>query len=255
MMAAPVKSDASHFYKYAQCSDAKHLERLKRIILKHELYFPRLSQMNDPADGRRRLALLSDDQLTTFLLNDYVRRNPHFAPDVIQRERLKLQMHFLENRIQDTHRLIAEQSFLDYRIYSLSKRLDNMSLWAKYGADHSGYCLEFANQGLFADAWEVRYGGTTPMNMMDPNDREGHYLFYKSSDWSNEEEVRILLHPVEHDPIVRFDLHLLRSIILGKDMTKSNKAAILEWAQQRNLPLDVASATYDELQQAIRVSS
>ena len=42
-----------------------------------------------------------------------------------------------------------------YRIYSLSKRYDNLNLWAKYAADHSGYCLEFANEGpLFEHAKE-----------------------------------------------------------------------------------------------------
>ena len=36
-----------------------------------------------------------------------------------------------------------------FRIYSLSKRCDNLSMWAKYAEEHSGYCLEFANSGPF----------------------------------------------------------------------------------------------------------
>jgi len=34
-----------------------------------------------------------------------------------------------------------------YHVYSMSKRYDNMNLWAKYAGGHSGYCLEFANEG------------------------------------------------------------------------------------------------------------
>jgi hypothetical protein len=39
-----------------------------------------------------------------------------------------------------------------FRVYSLSRRFDNLSLWPKYAADHSGHCLEFANEGpLFGE--------------------------------------------------------------------------------------------------------
>lgn len=32
----------------------------------------------------------------------------------------------------------------------MTKRWNNLSLWAKYAADHTGYCLEFLNEGLYS---------------------------------------------------------------------------------------------------------
>jgi len=37
-----------------------------------------------------------------------------------------------------------------FRVYSMTKRWNNLSLWAKYAADHTGYCLEFLNEGLYS---------------------------------------------------------------------------------------------------------
>jgi hypothetical protein len=37
------------------------------FVLQHELYIPLVSQLNDPADGRPKLAELTADQLFDFL--------------------------------------------------------------------------------------------------------------------------------------------------------------------------------------------
>jgi hypothetical protein len=56
-----------------------------------------------------------------------------------------------------------------YHIYSLSKPYDSLSLWAKYAAGHSGYCLEFANDGPFFEyAKEVEYGDFALMDLTGP---------------------------------------------------------------------------------------
>jgi hypothetical protein len=39
-----------------------------------------------------------------------------------------------------------------------------MGMWATDAADHHGYCLEFANTGLFASAREVEYVDTVTVN-------------------------------------------------------------------------------------------
>jgi hypothetical protein len=61
-MGVPVPAEAtgSHFYKYA---NLEYPERLKVIMLDHELYLPSLNQLNDPADGRPKLAPMSADQI------------------------------------------------------------------------------------------------------------------------------------------------------------------------------------------------
>jgi hypothetical protein len=62
----PTKSTASHFYKYSSLERPEQLDWLKTIILEHQLYFPNLSQLNDPADGRPKLAPKSLDALASF---------------------------------------------------------------------------------------------------------------------------------------------------------------------------------------------
>ena len=96
-MVAPTKSDASHY-------------------------------------GKAKLAQLSKNQIVEFLLGDYVRRNPHFASHVIKGEKTRLQNYCADHGVESVHGRLAKllNERLDYRIYSLSKRLDNMGMWAKY---------------------------------------------------------------------------------------------------------------------------
>src|SRR5713226_8336056 len=135
----PIKATGPHLYKY---SSLDHLERLQVIILQHELYLPSLSQLNDPADGRPKLAPMSDDQMTAFLCNDFVRRNPTLPVAALEKEaaviRYNVQHHGRETLLGIMSELLNAE-LEGYRIYALTKRYDNLSLWAKYAADHSGY--------------------------------------------------------------------------------------------------------------------
>jgi Protein of unknown function (DUF2971) len=87
----------------------------------------------------------------------------------------------------------------------MSKRYDNLSMWAKYAGDHSGYCLEFSNQGpLFANTRDVLYEDKIEMDLNDQEHMNGFWLFYKRPDWSNEEEGRLVL-PRNHGSKVKLD--------------------------------------------------
>jgi hypothetical protein len=44
-----------------------------------------------------------------------------------------------------------------YRIYSMSKRWDNLSVWQWYGDNHRGYCVEFKNKKFYQALREVVY--------------------------------------------------------------------------------------------------
>jgi len=144
----PTKATGSHFYRY---SNADHLDWLKVIILEHELYLPTLNQLNDPADGRPKLAPLSEDQMTSFLLDGVVRSNPTMALEKLEYEaaviRYNVQLHGTDALLRRMSEVLNSE-LEGYRIYSLSKRHDNLGLWAKYAGNHTGYCLEFKNEGL-----------------------------------------------------------------------------------------------------------
>lgn len=249
----PTKATGSRFYKY---SSFNHHERLRVIILQHELYFPNLSQLNDPADGRPKLLPLSIDQLVSFAHSDLIRRKPDLPHDVQEREASKIRSFVQAHGPAVVLRMMAESLYAeldDYRIYSSSKSYNNLMLWAKYAADHSGYCLEFANEGPFTSAFEVTYADYT-LDVTDLEQRGNPYFFFcKRQEWSNEEEVRILLLRGSN-PIVRIEPSCLTRLILGKDMSDADRKLIRGWAKQREPELAVVNAYYDELDQVLKLT-
>ena len=82
----------------------------------------------------------------------------------------------------------------DWRVYCLCKRKGNMSMWAKYAGNHTGYCLEFANIGpFFGSALEVNYGAQVPLDIAVRENMDGRWFFRKAQEWSGEDEVRVLV--------------------------------------------------------------
>src|SRR5258705_10856851 len=86
----PQKSTATHFYKYA---DADHLEWLQDILLKHEIYLPTLSQLNDDNDGLPHLKIQTDDELTDFLIDKFVLGHPDMTPQQLRKEESIIRFH------------------------------------------------------------------------------------------------------------------------------------------------------------------
>jgi hypothetical protein len=150
---------ATHFYKYKAPPD--NLEWLRDTIVRHQLYFPLPRELNDPAEARPILNI-SADESEQFLYRQWCKENPSASngdaeqalEDIREGIALVGPDKFYGRMIDGLHTKCARR-----RIFSLSKRWDNMSMWAKYAADHRGYCLEFANAGLFAAefAREVEY--------------------------------------------------------------------------------------------------
>jgi hypothetical protein len=150
---------------------------------------------------------------------------------------------------------IINRQMEQFRVYSLSKRFDNLSLWATYASEHTAYCLEFANEGsLFGErVMEVVYGEYTPFDLNDSKNRDAKFLVCKRPEWSNEEEVR-LLRARGSGPQVKIEPQWLTRIILGKNMSPDNERQIREWAKQRDPELLVVNAYFDELHQEIRLT-
>lgn len=139
-----------------------------------------------------------------------------------------------------------------FRVYSMSKRYDNMMMWAKYADDHSGYCLEFANDGpLFQFAYDVIYENSLRMDLTNPEHRKSFWLFRKRPEWSNEEEVRLATR--DSRPKVKIYPTWLTKVILGNNMSDANRKQIRELAKQRVPELEVADAYYDPVDHEIKL--
>jgi len=140
---------------------------------------------------------MSGHKFAAYLFQDFLRRNPGAPFAVRRREEFIIHYNILRHGVKRLQTIFSEglnSELKDYRIYSMSKRYDNMSLWAKYAGDHTGYCLEFANEGpLFEQAMEVTYGDSIQMDLTNPEHTNGYWFYFKKPDWSNEEEVRLVL--------------------------------------------------------------
>jgi hypothetical protein len=250
----PKKASGSHFYRY---QSAAHLEWLEPIILQHLLYIPTVAQLNDPTDCRPKIKPMSEEEMVTFLRNDYIRRNPVLALDLLEKHtaliRERIRSLGMEWFMRELSKIMNEQ-MEQFRVFSLSKRYDNLSLWAKYAADHTGYCLEFLHEGpLFGEhVLEVIYGEYAPFDLNDSQNRSASFLVHKRLEWSNEEEVR-LIRARGSGPRVMIQPQWLTRIILGKNMPPENQKQIRESAKRRDPELLVVNAYFDELHQEIRL--
>ena len=241
----------SHFYKY---SNAEHLDWLRDILLKHEVYFPSHPELNDPRDGWAMLKQLSVEQVASFLVNDFLTRNAHREFEWLAREVGKIlygAKRFGASVLVDMLEKRLRQETERNRIYSLSMALESPYIWRKYGGNHTGYCLEFANDGLFRIAHEVHYDDE--LGRPDPTDPRSFFMYRKTFQWHDEEEARVVMFPrggpefftffkKGEDPFVSFDPHLLRRVILGKHMSQSNRDQIRAWAAERNPPVVVVDS-------------
>ena len=251
MYKKPIRSCVPSLYKYSR----NILDRLEPVILKNELYLPTPAQLNDPSEAKPKLANFSLDRGIAFLYESFVANNPGLSFDVYQSERRAIEMNGMrlgvEVLLKAMSRILNAQ-FETVRIYSMSKRYNNMSLWEKYAADHKGYCLEFSNAGLFSAAREVTYCDTADIDVTDPEQINEYFLFHKTNDWSTEEEVRLVF-PRGHMPTVNFDPKLLTRIILGRKMIEDDVRVIMDWAYKRPQKLPVVRAEYNEFEHKLNL--
>lgn len=255
-ISAARRATVPFLYRYASLSTPERLEWLRIIVQEHELYLPSLTQLNDPADGRPKLAAMPGYKFAAYLFDGFLQRNPNASLAVRAREEYILYYNVLRHGVNRLQRLFSQglnEELKDYRIYSLSKRYDNMSMWAKYADNHTGYCLEFANEGpVFERAMEVTYEESVQMDITNPEHRNGYWFFYKKPEWSNEEEVRLVLQRNKGSK-VKIDPRWLTRVILGKNISAENRSVIQKWAEELRPRLPVATAYYDEPDHVLRL--
>ncbi len=251
----PLASSVTHFYRY---SSTQHLDWLRPVILNHEIYIPTAKQLNDPAEAKPVLASISADRIAEFLKRMFEKNNPGLPPDRYRQASLEIDMLCSHKTSDELLRHMANYFYSlveNTRIYSLSKRWDNMALWANYADNHHGYCLEFARQGLFNAAREAIYDDTFRFDVSDPAHVAFEWYFCKTPEWSNEEEIRIVLPQMMGGPVFTIGPACLTRVILGKDISPIDRKQICEWAASRSPPLAVVQVEFDAYQRRLIVKS
>ena len=231
------RPSGAFLYKYGSIT---HISWLRDILLKHELYFSNPSEFQDPLDARPAFRTLSIDESVRFLMRDYERRHPGLPLSEVAM-RVRELREFAATQAPDKLTKMTEESFHQEmekaRIYCLTTRSDNEHLWHDYARNHTGYCLEFRNAGVFAFAHHVRYVDHVELDPLDP---QPVFLWQKTLKYQREEEVRVLLLPRGQPARVTFDPSLLSRVILGRRMGDRPRRRIRRWAEERNPTVTVA---------------
>jgi hypothetical protein len=256
---APKKFSGPYLYKFGSITDEAQIEqRLKPIIVDHELYVPSSFQLNDQADCCPYLALMPEEELAEFVYQQLKRREPTLSEEQLAFH--KEVIFFNAKRFGSAVLLPSIVDALDknlkgWRVYSMTQRYDMPNMWALYADNFAGYCLEFVNVGpLFEHANAVQYLDRAEMELKPTDEAllNGYFLFCKTPEWAGEQEVRLIT-PSALTPKLKLDPRWLVRIILGEKMDPAHAKAIRRLAAARTPELWVSEAFFDRKSRTIQL--
>lgn len=199
-------------------------ERDQKSILENSFWFSKLEHLNDPMEGT------IDYQSIKLEAQSMIRKKKKTNDPFVQ-------------SLYDTLNS-ALDSFIDRRtkvgIYSLSKSYNEKLMWAHYANEHRGYCLGFDYNKLPINHNDnnvynipVVYSDRPPKITVDDMNKlkkdNGHsvikkLLCYKSTDWSYEKEVRLI---VDFPGLVSFPESSISSLYLGANISSNARDQLL----------------------------
>jgi len=232
------------FYKYGTFSK---IERIRPMLCERKFYFAPPSQLNDPSDCRNIVKDHSAEEIEEFLIE----ANRQFYGDTRGNDEIKqgIKKFGVNTLLDEMSKQFNKIMDARYGIFSLTKRPDNMALWAKYADDHQGYCLEFSDLSKFSYVHEVIYSDKIPLSLslkIDPS--QADYLHTKSPEWSNEEEARMHSKPPGIQVLPRSSL---KAIILGEHCDQKNEKIVVGWVKECEANIDVKKAKFNSARQKL----
>ena len=227
-------------------------KRLERIFTHNELYFSLPTDFNDPFDCKMDFTFEGSDD------NDYRKffegKLKHDSPNLSEGEIKQKVDDLLKEGFHKTDewRMHHRRTYLELfekeaallGMLCLSEKPDDILMWSHYAGSHTGFCLEFDKVGLkgflgFCEPIEYR--------KLYPNFKEvvdkalslkiHKFLLSKSEHWEYEKEWRVIVNC--ENPANRFQTfpdYLLKGVILGCQMPKTNRSLIHSWMQNRKIP-------------------
>ncbi len=246
MMNGLQKPTTKYLYKYGSLSV---LDRLRQILLEDTIYYPTSSQLNDPTESLPVLVDPSLDELIDSLCEQFKMKNPSASTELMEKIRVN-GISLGKDKLIEIFRYKHQERIIDrYGILSLSQLDNSPILWAYYANKHTGYLLKFLNLKDFSGGYKVQYKKKVPFQFTSGiGSSQVDFLYTKDPDWEKEEEIRIVsLTPGPKS----FAPDLLVSVILGKDIKPTEKGLILDWVENRTIPINVLQASFNSSTQKI----
>ena len=236
----------SAYYKYGTFDK---IERLRPMICESRFYFASPEELNDPSDCKTIVADHSEQEIVEFLIKANRRFYGDSRSDGYIREGIKKfgPATLLEEMTRGFNKIMGTR----FGVFSLARRPNNMALWAKYADGHKGYCLEFSGLRRFANVYEVRYATKLPLALkLEADPEQADFLYTKSSEWSNEEEARILMKPSGYHSLPR---SALKGIIFGEHCEPENRDVIQSWVNECDTSISLNKASFNQTRQELEI--
>lgn len=219
------------------------------ILFKREIYFSKISQLNDPFDSRITFNFndLSQDELECYidkLSQKYAGNNP---ASTIQSFRS-----FLHSKNKNYFELInqaeLEISEKMLGVFSASLKWNNILMWSHYSNNHTGFVVGF-NEEVLRNSKGIHFGGKVgyPTNrkfprlnpMDDDNVSFFKRFFIKSKDWKYESEFRLINQFLDDNEkrIFVYPKNAIQEVILGMDISEINQSKILDFCKSNRIPV------------------
>ena len=241
-----------HRYRSLEGDGAEYLERTIRL---GEVYFPKPTQFNDPFDCRPVHSMQAPKQsLKDFYSGVYARQAKGMNRSDRRAEirdigRNPTRDPTLRKNLEGFRRMYHSSVTDKIGILCLSEVPDDILMWAHYANSHAGVCLVFNTDSPYlSNAQPVIYTKKRPKinPVFDTHeDMLDRALLTKSDHWAYEREWRAFSYKdgfgVRHIPLVS-----LNGVILGAQISSSNKKKIKQWISSRLTPMSLFEAELSE---------
>lgn len=240
-------------YKFRPYSTKIDRARVREILVDHEVYFARPSQLNDPFDMSPRFEKPTREVLIRGA-ERYFAKRPERS-DERESTLRHLRECDLNEHTKGAEARARKRLESGYSVFSLAGNRDHPMLWSHYAGGHTGLCIHFrADEGsLMGGALEVTYHAlrpTLPIDLSELSDGEvfTRLLLQKGEFWSYENEYRWANYPNTNwggIPIEfrgqrgRFKPRELSGITVGARISDVNRKKLLRLAESHNPSLPV----------------
>ena len=235
-----------HVYKYKSLSE--YPEHTYEIIKDCKLYFPRPSQLNDPAEAKPELYIgdINDPayrpKVEAWVRRCVASRVPIPTESQIQHELRTLTQEMLEGMVSVSNSDYKAEIESRYRILSFAKSFANRHLWENYADNFNGVSFEFNTDSKFGPCYEVVYSDDARLLDITSVDDFEHMVqtgLIKKTSWRAEDEVRMIFGdpPVDRSqPVLKsqkyhFQSSYLTGLFIGYRVSKEHRKNLLTFAK------------------------
>lgn len=251
-----------HFtYRYLPLTKEKDEKSIRNYLVESRLWLSSPSSFNDPFDMKCGYTFEETFQNKRKFLDEKFQQ---FYPD--------LPKHIKEETISDllaSNQIVAEilnekyqNEIAQHGVCSFSDDARDILMWAHYGSDNKGVCLQFQitrDVFIFTHATAIGYSDKFPtINYLKDNlgKEAARAMWQKFKNWKYEKERRII-HPTGANSYLQFNPSALTALILGCKLESNSekfiKSLLNERMQKNYPPLKIFRATQDNKEYKIRI--